>query len=92
MQTTSVFAVPAHVSFAEVTDEAVILDMEREVFFGINEVGTVVWKRIMSEPPATLCDLVEAVAAVFDAGREAIESDVGRFVVDLQARGLVQVA
>jgi hypothetical protein len=92
MQGTKAFKVPEHVSFVEMTDEAVLLDMEKEVFFGLNDVGTVVWKRMMSGPPPVFEDLVQAVEAEFDGTSEQIEADVHRFLGQLQSRGLVQPA
>ena len=61
-----------------VDDELVILDVPSGRFFGLNDVGSVIWDRL--ERDATHDQLVDAVVAVYDIDREAASIDAFRFI------------
>jgi hypothetical protein len=70
-----------------VDDELVILDVPSGRFFGLNDVGSVIWDRL--ERDATHDQLVDAVVAVFDVDRETASVDVASLVDQLTDAGLV---
>lgn len=77
------------VMFREVSEGAVLLQMEEEIYFGLNEVGTRVWRLL---PPA--CSSVDEVCARLveaypDAAPEQIRSDVEELLGELRANKLV---
>ena len=70
-----------------VDDELVILDVPSGRFFGLNDVGSVIWDRL--ERDATHEQLVDAVVAVYDVDRETASADVASLVDQLTDAGLV---
>jgi hypothetical protein len=67
-----------------------LLNLKTYVYYSLNEVGAFVWA-LLAEP-MSFDDLVERVAAEFDAPRERIAQDLERLVAQLDAAGLVRCA
>lgn len=74
---------------ADVDGEMVMMDVETGVYFGLDAIGTDIWKRI--EAPVTVADLAAGLAGDYDAAPETIERDVLALLTDMAARGLVEV-
>ena len=75
------------VVFRDLDGEAVILDLASGTYFGLNEVGTRVWRLI--EDGRDSSEIVDTVAAEYDADRATIAEDVERLLDDLSARRLI---
>ena len=75
---------------AEQDGMTVLLDLRREVFLGVDEVGTIVWQHI--ERGASRRSIEQELERIYDAPAEQLRSDVGRFIEDLVGRGLVVAA
>ena len=75
------------VVFRDLDGEAVILDLASGTYFGLNEVGTLVWRMI--EEGRNAAEVVEGIAAEYDADRETIARDVQRLFDELSARHLI---
>jgi hypothetical protein len=73
---------------AEQDGTAVLLDLRREVFHGLDEVGTRIWRGL--ESGVTPSSIAEDLAAEYDAPAAAVRADVARFVDELLDRGLVE--
>jgi hypothetical protein len=59
----------------EVVDgEIVMLSIERGRYFGLDHIGSDIWKRI--EPPCSFATLIDGLAADYEADRATIVSDV----------------
>jgi hypothetical protein len=78
------------VVFRDLEGEAVILDLASGTYFGLNEVGTRVWQLVDEGRDAA--QIVDALAAEYDADRVTIEQDVARLLDDLSARRLIEWA
>lgn len=79
------------VIFKAVSDGAVLLHTESEVYFGLNHVGARVWEMI---PGAGTHrdDLVRRLAEVYpDVGVDTLEQDVGELLGQLAENGLILV-
>ncbi len=72
----------------EVDGESVILDLEGDRFYGLNEVGAVIWERL-EDQGATMEELVDAVVGSFDVERQRAHADTRAFVKDLNEAGLI---
>ncbi|MGE0040491.1 MAG: PqqD family protein [Vicinamibacterales bacterium] len=72
--------------FRALGTEAIILNLESGVYFGLDEVGTQVWTLLLERD---LGSTVAALAAMYDAPAEQIEADVLALVDQLVAKGLV---
>lgn len=78
------------VLFQEVGDEAVLLDLSSESYFGLDPVGCRVWQLLEGAP--TLASVHGALCAEYDAAPERIRTDLLALVTDLAEAGLVTLA
>jgi hypothetical protein len=88
MELTIAIAPSEDVVAREVSGEFVLMDLESGTYFGLNQVGSRIWKAVEEAPSslAALCDIVEAE---FDAPRDVIERDVAELASDLLEQGLI---
>jgi len=83
-------AVPDHVYARAFGRETVLLDFERGDYFGLNEVGSVLWATVTEG--GTLGDAVVAVARGFECADEArIERDLHALAGELLTAGLLRI-
>jgi hypothetical protein len=66
---------------------AVLLDVRRERYFGLDEVGTTIWDGL--ERGLTFTEIVDTLETEYDASRTTLENDVSQFVARLAASHLV---
>ncbi len=81
--------VPDDVVFRELDGEAVVLNLESGMYFGLDEVGTRIWQLV--EEHRSLRRALDALIAEFDASDSQLERDLLRFVEQLCAKGLAAV-
>jgi hypothetical protein len=82
--------VPEDVIFRELDGEAVILNLDTGIYFGVDAVGTRMWQLL--EAGASLRDVWIALQAEYDAAPARLERDLLDFVDSLRAKGLVTAA
>lgn len=73
----------------EVDGEMVLLDMESENYFGLDEVGTAIWQAMQEKE--TLQEVLEALLEQYEVEAEVLERDLSDFVEKLLECGLVEV-
>jgi hypothetical protein len=78
------------VVFRELDGEAVILNLESGMYFGLDEVGTRIWQLIQEH--GALQRVFETMCDEFDVGSDALERDLLELVDELCAKGLVRTA
>jgi hypothetical protein len=59
---------------AEVDGEIVMMSIEQGRYFGLDNIGSDIWKRI--EPPCSFATLIDGLAADYEADRKTIATDV----------------
>lgn len=79
--------IPADVVFRELDREALVIHMGLGTYFGLDEVGVVIWKAIETHGSAE--GAVRALAARYDAPVEELRRDVEAFVRTLVGKGLL---
>ena len=84
-----VHAAPDRQLSTNLAGEIVILDIERGIYFGLSEVGVVIWEAMQS--PTTIAAIVERVVGAYDVPAATAEADTIELVNDLVARGLVEI-
>jgi hypothetical protein len=67
---------------ADVKGEIVMMSIERGSYFGLDNIGCDIWKRI--ERPCSFAALIDGLVADYDADRATIAADV-RLLLDLMA-------
>lgn len=85
----SVVRVPQSTAAREIDTETVLLNLETGIYFGIDEVGTCIWRVIAAG--GTLADAGRAILDEYDVEQAQVESDLVRFVQDLADRMLVVI-
>ncbi len=68
--------------------EAVLLDLASGSYFGLNEVGTVVWEELRTH--GEVGKAVDKVLEEFEVDRETAERDVTELVTELLDKKLLQ--
>src|SRR5580704_14780365 len=74
---------------AEVDGETVMMSIERGRYFGLDHIGSDIWKRI--EPPCSFATLIERLAAEYEADRATIVSDVQNLLVHMAKHDVVRL-
>jgi len=74
---------------ATLDGEAVLLQPDAGIYYGMNEVATMLWDRL--EEPTTVADLREVLLAEFDVEESVVDRDLQAFIEDLESAGLVEI-
>jgi len=86
----SVVTIDPDVTFRELDDEIVILNLETGVYFGLDRVGARIWRLI--EDHGSLGTVLSALRSEYDTTPAVLEHDLLELVGDLCAKGLTRVA
>jgi hypothetical protein len=81
--------VPEHVLIRSVNGELVLLNLDNEHVYGLDEVATVMWEAVTDTP--TVEDAVEQLSSQFEIDRETLSSDLGKLLDELSGCGLVEL-
>jgi hypothetical protein len=74
----------------EVAGEAVLLDLDRGLYFALNATGLRVWE--LAAEGRSFAAAVDALETEFEAAREQLETDAGDLLSDLEKAGLLLAA
>jgi hypothetical protein len=75
------------VVFRELSGELVILSLSSGEYFGLDAIGTKVWKLLLDG--SSVEKVVDTLVLEFDIDRETLRSDVDALVKQLVDRGLI---
>jgi hypothetical protein len=75
---------------AEVDGEIVMMSIEQGRYFGLDDIGSDIWKRL--EQPCSFVTLVDRLAADYDADRATIAADVEALLGRMAAQDVVRLA
>ncbi len=82
--------VPSTVLMQAVGDEAVLLNLANEQYYGLDEVGTRFWQVLTTS--ADTDTAVSRLIEEFDVAPNVLAADLDRFVDELVASGLLATA
>jgi hypothetical protein len=74
---------------SKVGDDVVILNHSKGAYYGLDDVGTVVWD-MLETGPQTLDSLCDAVCEQYEIDREGCEEDIDALLKDLISEKLVE--
>lgn len=74
----------------EMDDGAVILDLDRGTYFGLDPVGTRIWQLLGQGN--CLDEIASRILDEYEVDRKTVEQDLEKLVADLEERGLVRKA
>ena len=77
------------VLFREVDGEAVILNLDTEIYFGLNDSGTAIWLALTESE--NFREAIKRLLQEFEVEEAELRADVGKLVGTLEAKGLVEV-
>jgi len=83
-------SVPDNVMFRELEGESVILDLDSEQYFGLDEVGTRMW-RLITEAESIAAAFDDLVVE-YDVEAEALREDLSELIDTLIDKGLLSIA
>jgi hypothetical protein len=75
---------------ASVHDEILMMDVERDCYYGLDDIGGDIWRRL--ELPCRFGAIIDGLAADYDADRAVIAEDLRRLLTEMAARGVVTLA
>jgi predicted mannosyl-3-phosphoglycerate phosphatase (HAD superfamily) len=81
------FAISEQVLARRTGDEMVLLNLDNEQYYGLDEVGARFWAQI--ESGASFDQAVDALLDEYDVDRETLVVDLTALVEDLRQNGLV---
>ena len=87
-KTSTISAAPGQVS-STVEGEAVILNVETGIYYGLNPVGAWVWEALQT--PTTVAQLLDGLVAEFDVDEDQGENDLMALLDDLAGASLIEV-
>ena len=71
----------------EVSGETVLLDLESENYFGLDEVGTRIWQLI--KETNELQSIFDTLLEEYDVSEERLQLDVSTLLTEIEGLGLV---
>lgn len=80
---------PEHVVLRELEGEAILLNLETETYFGLDEVGTLIWNALVAAPSVEgACELL---LDELDVEPAVLRRDVEKLVGELLEAGLLEL-
>jgi hypothetical protein len=83
-------SVPDNVMFRELEGESVILDLDSESYFGLDQVGTRMWVAVTEA--ACIQDALATLQAEYEVEADTLRADLDELLTTLIDRGLLEVA
>ena len=81
---------PEDVLFRDMGGESVLLNLDNENYYGLDEVGTRMWDVLTTS--TSIQTAYETLLAEYDVAPEVLQQDITRLVEDLVAQGLLELS
>ena len=81
--------VPEHVMFRELEGESVLLNIETETYFGLDDVGTRMWNAL--EAADSIQIAYQALLDEYDVDPETLKQDMVDIIARLRGKGLIEI-
>ncbi len=82
-------SVPAEVLINEIAGESVLLNLDGGRYFGLDDVGTDMWRALTTS--SSIGAALAQLAAQYDADRSVLRSDLESLVERLSTHGLLKI-
>lgn len=86
----SVIFVTKEAVHCDLEEEVVILGLKDGVYYGLNPVGSFIWKFI--QEPVSVKEIKEAILKEYDVDEETCNNDLQELLGDLLDKGLIEVS
>jgi hypothetical protein len=81
--------VPDSVLYQDINGEAVLLSLDQEAYFGLDEVSHHMWNVLRAS--ASLEEAYQALLAEYDVDADTLRADLQTFLQELEKNGLAQL-
>ena len=81
---------PEHVMFRELDGESVLLNLQNEMYYGLDETGTRMWQLLTSADSVQAA--IDILLEEFDVSPEILEQDLVQLITELKSHGLLENA
>jgi hypothetical protein len=82
------FRIPEHVLARRTGEEMVVLNLDNEQYYGLDEVGAHLWE--LMDGGSTFGDIVDSLLTEYEVDRQTLVTDLASILGDLQENGLVE--
>ena len=82
-------SVPSDVLISEVGGESVLLNLKSECYFGLDEVGTRIWKALTTSSSIQVA--YETLLSEYDVDANKLRQDMENLIGKLTEQGLMEV-
>lgn len=72
-----------------VDDEMVILNTESGEYFGLDEMGALMWQHFSQDD--SIQETFERISAIYEVESEQLQNDIFTFIQKLENAGLIQI-
>jgi len=83
-------SVPSDILISEVGGESVLLNLKNERYFGLDDVGTRMWKALMAVD--SIQAAYEMLLAEYDVEADRLRQDLDELIGKLMEQGLVEIS
>ena len=83
------FVIAKDVLASELGSELVMLNLADGVYYGLDEVGGEIWRRLAA--PVTIAEICRAIGASFEVEPDQCRADVEKLLESLASSGLIEV-
>ena len=77
------------VIYRDVSGEIVLLNLQSGVYYGLDPVGSRMWRLLMEQRP--LDDVCAVMLEEYEVSAEVLRSDLARLVEELSSKGLLTI-
>ena len=85
----STWQVNNEVLSSKIDEEAILMSLEAESYFGLDPVGSRIWE-LLAEQPATTDELIGLLMQEYEVNETTCREHVEHFLDDMQANGLIK--
>lgn len=78
-----------HQVYTTLGNESVVLELQGSTYFGINDVGTTVWKFL--QQPRQVTEVINHIVEHYEVSADLAEAEILSFLQDLVDKGLAVV-
>ena len=87
-QLPEVVAIGDGVIYQQLNEEAVLLELGTQRYYGLNQAGTAIWKFLLAN--GNVDSVVGKLVGIYDAPEETLRQDVRRLLAELLAANLLR--
>lgn len=82
-------SIPDDVLFRNLDGESVLLNLENENYYGLDEVGTRMWDVLTTS--TSIQAAYDTLLSEYEVAPEVLQRDINRLIEDLLEQGLVEI-